>query len=180
MRDIAHLTTERLVLRPLRPDDADAVVAGVGNYDVAKWLAVVPFPYDRSDAESFLASTAAEARRTWAICDASGLCGVISAQDELGYWLARSAWGRGYAREAAEAVRDAVFADPTRKRLTVSHMVGNDRSEKVIRYLGFRAVGATRRRFRALGQDAETVLYEMTRAEWRRLRRAAQRDRATT
>lgn len=180
MRDIAHLTTERLVLRPLRLDDADAIVAGVGNYDVAKWLAVVPFPYDRDDAEAFLASTAAEPRRTWAICDQGGLCGVISAQDELGYWLGRSSWGQGYAREAAEAVRDAVFADPTRKRLTVSHMVGNHRSEKVIRALGFRAVGTTRRRFKALGQDAETALYEMTRAEWRRLRRAEQRGRATT
>lgn len=180
MRDIAHLTTARLILRPLGPDDANAIVAGVGNYDVAKWLAVVPFPYDRSDAEAFLASTAAEPRRAWAICDAGGLCGIISAQDELGYWLARPAWGQGYGREAAEAVRDAVFADPTRRQLTVSHMVGNDRSERVIRSLGFRAVGTSRRRFRALGQDADTLLYEMTRAEWRRLRRTEQRGRATT
>lgn len=180
MRDIAYLTTARLVLRPLCADDADVIVAGVGNYDVAKWLAVVPFPYDRGDAEAFLASTAAEPRRAWAICDGDGLCGVASAQDELGYWLARPAWGRGYGREAAEAVRDAAFADPTRRQLLVSHMIGNHRSERVIRSLGFRAVGTTRRRFRALGQDADAALYEMTRAEWRRLRRAEQQGRATT
>ncbi|SFG05131.1 Protein N-acetyltransferase, RimJ/RimL family [Palleronia marisminoris] len=180
MRDIAYLTTARLVLRPLYHDDAEAIVAGVGNYDVAKWLAVVPFPYDHGDAEAFLTSSAAEPRRAWAICDADGLCGVISAQDELGYWLARPVWGRGYGREAAEAARDAAFADPTRKQLSVSHMVGNHRSERLIRSLGFRPVGTTRRRFRALGQDADTALYEMTRADWRRLRRTEQQGRATT
>ena len=180
MRDIAYLTTERLVLRPLCADDADEIVAGVGNYDVAKWLAVVPFPYRRADAEEFLASSAAEPRRAWAICSGDALCGIISAQDELGYWLARPAWGQGYASEAAKAVRDAIFADPTRKTLSVSHMAGNDRSERVIRGIGFREIGTMRRRFRALGQDAEAVLYEMTRAEWRRLRHAQQRSRATT
>ena len=182
MRDIARITTDQLLLRPLRLSDAGAVVAGAGNYDVAKWLAVVPFPYDETDARDFLLSPAAQARRAWAICEKAedgALCGIVSIGDELGYWLARGVWGRGYAREAARAAVDAAFADPTRSWLRVSHMVGNERSEKVIRGLGFRYAGTEPRTFRALGQKAETAIYRMTRSDWRRLRREERRGRAT-
>ena len=39
------LTTERLVLRPLRDADAAGVAAGAGDKRVAKYLIQVPSPY---------------------------------------------------------------------------------------------------------------------------------------
>lgn len=167
MRDIATLMTERLLLRPFRASDAAAVARAVENYDVARWLAVVPFPYSRADAAAFLASPAAEPRRAWAICDAGGLVGAVSIVGDLGYWLARDAWGRGYGCEAGRAAVDAAFADRGRRRLAASHMVGNDRSARVLEKLGFRAVGTEERYFRALGQYVPVRAMEMTRAEWR-------------
>ena len=48
------LRTPRLTLRPLTYDDCDAIAEGVGNYDVSRWLAVVPYPYSVEDARAFL------------------------------------------------------------------------------------------------------------------------------
>jgi len=169
-RDIALMQTTRLTLRPLRPSDADAIVAGVGNYDVSKWLAVVPFPYTHEDARQFLSSSAAERRLTWAICDADAFQGIVSIAGEFGYWLTRDAWGRGYATEAGTAAIDAAFADPTRTELRASFMLGNDRSEQVLRKLGFRQTGVSERSFRAYGQTAPAANLEITRVDWRRSR----------
>ncbi|TRD21878.1 GNAT family N-acetyltransferase [Palleronia caenipelagi] len=171
--DIAWIDTDRLHLRPLTPADGPALVEGVGNYDVSRWLSVVPFPYTQADAEAFVASPFAEARRCWAICRKdrpNDLMGLISIAGEIGFWLARPHWGQGYASEACAAVIDAAFADPNRKEVSISHMHGNEGSRRVIEKMGFRHVGDEERHFRALGQEAPVRLYRMTRAEWREQR----------
>jgi RimJ/RimL family protein N-acetyltransferase len=176
-RDIATIHTDRLLLRPLVPGDAAAIVAGVGNYDVSKWLSVVPFPYSEADARAFLGSPAAQARLAWGICDDEGLQGVVSIDGEFGYWLNRRAWGRGYATEAGRAAVDAAFADPTRAELGAGYMIGNDRSAQVLAKLGFTRIGTTERMFRAFGQTAPAAVLRLTRAEWRRERGLSLRPR---
>ncbi len=96
---IPVLTTARLRLRPVTPADAPAIVEGVGDWDVAKWLAVVPHPYTADDAREFIEVIAPGAEGLWVIDDGA-LAGIISVEGEIGYWLARDRWGRGYATEA--------------------------------------------------------------------------------
>lgn len=160
------LRTPRLTLRPLREDDADAIVAGVGNYDVSKWLAVVPYPYGRADALDFIRRLEREDRTVWGICDADGLEGVIGIEDELGFWLARPAWGRGYAFEAAAAVCAHWFENTEANDLTAGFFHGNARSEAVLRRLGFREAGTAMRDARALGQEVFATKWILTRADW--------------
>ena len=54
--DFAPLVTERLTLRPLRPDDAAALHRLVNDWEVAKTLARVPFPDPRDLADEWIAS----------------------------------------------------------------------------------------------------------------------------
>ena len=42
-----ELRSERLTLRPQREDDVDAIVAGLNDYEVARWLTVVPSSHTR-------------------------------------------------------------------------------------------------------------------------------------
>jgi len=59
---------------------------------------------------------------------------------ELGYWLTPSAWGRGYATEAARAVVDmARHALPVR-RIEARHHLDNLPSRRVLEKLGFREI----------------------------------------
>ena len=50
--------TDRLVLRPFRPDDADAVFRGCQAEDIRRWIAAIPSPYTREDARSFVTELA--------------------------------------------------------------------------------------------------------------------------
>lgn len=160
------LRTPRLTLRPLNEDDADAIVRGVGNFDVSKWLAVVPYPYGREDALWFIRRVTGESRKVWAICDDEGLQGVCGMEEELGYWLARPAWGKGYAFEAARAVVEHWFDDQGNDNLESGYFGENERSGAVLRALGFVPSGQGMRRARSLNQDVASIDMLLTRARW--------------
>lgn len=159
------LQTERLLLRPLAAGDEAALVADLNDWDVARWLAVVPFPYLPADFQAFLPR--AEPGETWAIEDDLGFVGVISTEGALGYWLARRAWGRGYATEAARAVLAAHFADPGVGSVESGYFEGNARSANVLTKLGFRITGYKHRRTVARpDEDTLSCRMELTRDRW--------------
>lgn len=160
------LRTPRLTLRPLEMTDADAIVAGIGNYDVSKWLSSVPYPYGQEDAEWFLNRVREENRSVWAIVDATGLQGIVGIEDELGYWLARTAWRKGYGFEAARAVVEHHFSDERHDTLTSSVFDGNDRSAEVLRALGFLPLAREERSAKALSQSVMATTSLLTRERW--------------
>jgi ribosomal-protein-alanine N-acetyltransferase len=63
---------------------------------------------------------------------------------ELGYTLARAAWGQGYATEAARAARDWAFRERGVERLIALIDPGNLASSRVAARLGFAARGPAR------------------------------------
>lgn len=160
------LRTPRLTLRPLRPGDADAVADGVGNYDVVRWLGRVPYPYDRSDAEAFIERVGREARRVWAVEDGGGFVGVAGIEEELGYWIVRPAWGRGYGFEAAHSIVSHWFDDPAAGDLASGHYCENDRSRRILQALGFLRTGESPRFARALSQEVMGADLVLTRGRW--------------
>ncbi len=164
MLSAPRLDTPRLTLRPLAADDADAIVDGVGNYDVVRWLSQVPYPYSRADAQAFLATAVDEL--TWAIEHKGGLVGVISLKDDLGYWLGRSVWGQGFAFEAAQAALASWFDDPERGDMIARHYLDNARSELVLRCLGFRPEGVVHLDALALNQKVACRELRLTREDW--------------
>ncbi|WP_284165454.1 GNAT family N-acetyltransferase [Frigidibacter sp. SD6-1] len=160
-----HLQTGRLTLRPLEASDEAAVVAGLNDWDVTRWLAVVPFPYGPADFRTFL--SIAEPGETWAIEDRTGFVGVIGNEGALGYWFARHAWGRGYATEAARAVLAAHFEEPEATMIESGYFDGNSRSANVLTKLGFRIAGYKIRRTVARpDEDTLSCRMELTRESW--------------
>jgi len=135
----AHLTTERLVLRPLAADDEAACVAALADFEVVRWLAPVPWPYRAGDFRIFLDDPVPAAR--WAITREGVFLGMIGLDQQFGYWLARPAWGQGLACEAARAVLSAHFADPAAEPVRAGYFEGNTRSARVLAKLGFQDLG---------------------------------------
>ncbi|MDJ1016045.1 MAG: GNAT family N-acetyltransferase [Paracoccaceae bacterium] len=154
------------MLRPLEMTDADALVEGVGNYDVSRWLAVVPYPYARVDAETFISRVQDRGMLVWAVCDADGLQGVCGVDEELGYWLARPIWRKGYAFEAARAVVAHWFGDPRRGDLESGYFNDNERSGELLRALGFQTTGQSRRHAKSLSQTVDATDMVLTRSRW--------------
>ena len=103
----ANITTSRLLLRPPVMADAPAIARLVGDFEVSKWLSVVPHPYTLADARAFLRSGVGPWQR--AITLEGALIGLVGIGPGLGFWLGRPYWGQGYMSEAAAALVGAWF-----------------------------------------------------------------------
>ncbi len=181
----APLRTERLTIRPLRPEDAADLHRLVNDWEVAKTLARVPFPYPRDLADEWIASTRAQMAdgHAWHLAitgleqagtaeEREVLVGCIGLsrdaakrEAELGYWVGRRFWGHGVGPEAAARVVSWAFANIDVDRLVASALVENDRSQKLLGRIGFRETGEGVRDFVARGGPMPVKLFAMTRAD---------------
>jgi RimJ/RimL family protein N-acetyltransferase len=144
------ITTPRLVLRAPQERDIPDLVRGLNNYNVSQWTARIPFPYGERDAAEFVRHTreASSGVLRLAIEQAGTAIGVIGcertadgAAAELGYWLAEPHWGKGYGREAAQAMTAHAFSSAGHDRLVAGYREGNEASRRILDALGFEATG---------------------------------------
>ena len=142
--------TPRLLLRPGFPEDAPALAAAIADQAIARNLANVPWPYSMRDAEAFLASPRDPILPSLLIFERghgapqlAGACGLgrrRSGSVEMGYWIARPFWGRGYATEACSALVEIARTLGLRS-LEGSHFIDNPASARVLEKLGFESLG---------------------------------------
>ena len=142
--------TPRLLLRPGFPEDAPALAAAIADEAIARNLANVPWPYRMRDAEAFLASPRDPVLPSLLIFERNegaprliGACGLgrrPSGAVEMGYWIARANWSRGFATEACVALVDIAKALGLTS-LEGSHFLDNPASARVLEKLGFEPRG---------------------------------------
>lgn len=144
----------RLTLRRFHVGDREACVSLLGDYEVAKWLGQAPHPYGDIEFAVWMDIQAAAWRLgtafPYAIALADGCliggCGLHPREGEpefnLGYWIGRPYWGRGYASAAAAALTAAFDADHGPAALTSGYFLGNEASRKILTRLGFFPDGA--------------------------------------
>lgn len=160
--------TERLTLRPVWPEDAEALSRAIGHEAVVRNLSHVPWPYSLGDAEAFIAMRQQPGDRVtfFLICahedggapivGGMGIHPTDTGEHELGYWLTPSAWGRGFATEAGRAVLATARETLRMRRLVAGHFVDNPASGRVLRKLGFRPTGRIEPR-QALARGSEVA-----------------------
>ena len=168
--------TERLLLRPGWREDAPALFRAIADERVVRNLATAPWPYRLEDAEAYLSAdrrpsepTLLIFRRTAAAPELVGTIGVArrpNGEIELGYWIARRYWNRGYATEAGKAVVHAARHALRLPRLSAGHFLDNPASGRVLEKLGFRPTGITAPRHSVgRGGEAPCRLFELTLTE---------------
>ena len=143
-----RLETPRLTLRRFRVSDAERVAEISANWNVARMLRLAPYPQTVAEKRAWLAShevewLAGEAYRFAVVEDGVVIgCADIdeqaSGRNEIGYWFDEACWGRGFATEAASAVRDFAFGVLGLAQLTSGHAFDNPGSGHVLETLGFR------------------------------------------
>ena len=90
---------------------------------------------------------------------------MTAGQVELGYWIARQHWGRGYATEAGRGVIEIASALGY-KTLVASHFLDNPASGKVLSKLGFKPTGRiVNRHSCGRGAEAPTAEYSLDLSE---------------
>jgi RimJ/RimL family protein N-acetyltransferase len=143
------LTTTRQTLRPLHPDDAGSMFALNGDPDVMRYLPDGPYAsvdaaraflvryQDVYRADGFARWAAVEtATGTWL-----GWCGLRRMPEgevDVGYRYLKSAWGRGFATEAARASLEYGFATLGLERIIARAEPANTASIRVLAKIGMR------------------------------------------
>jgi len=151
-----ELQTDRLLLRPMCEGDIAMTVASLGDLEISRRLARIPHPYTEADARWWLEETRRgrasgmvehfmiELRVTSAPIGAIGLHQDAAGKcAEVGYWIAKAHWNRGYAREAlAMVVRYALYERvPVITALEAKAHESNPASIRVLEACGFLDVG---------------------------------------
>jgi RimJ/RimL family protein N-acetyltransferase/acyl dehydratase len=144
------LETERLLIRPWQPGDRDAFVAMASDPEVMRYIRAGT-PYTEPEVEEFLARQARQESELGvcmgAVVETSsgevvGVAGIqplgTTGDMEIGWWLRRDRWGRGYATEAGRAAMRHVLDALGRTRVMAIIDPGNDASVAVAARLGFR------------------------------------------
>ncbi|AMM83296.1 GNAT family N-acetyltransferase [Martelella sp. AD-3] len=146
----ATIDTERLCLRPLRAEDAEAITGVLSDFSVTRMLSRPPYPFTLDDAEDWLEANADSSDRAWSFAITQPadrvLIGLVSIElrqggYHLGYWLNRYYWGRGFMSEAASALVARFFAEKGAVTLNSGAMAENAGSLKVQQRLGFQVTG---------------------------------------
>ncbi|MGX1498023.1 RimJ/RimL family protein N-acetyltransferase [Labrenzia sp. MBR-25] len=172
------LKTERLILRAPRPEDLGRCAELLGDYEVAKMLSRVTYPYDLEQGRAFLALSAkrwtnwqeAEELGFQIDCEGEMIGGVsfkkLRETPEIGYWLGRAYWGKGYMSEAAQAAVAWLFENTDHKVVACEAMTENPASLGVARKLGFREVGEVGCASVSRGCTMPAIRTELTRTDF--------------
>lgn len=145
------IEAERLVLRPLRRQDADLLALYAADRRVAEGTRSIPHPLPKGTVEGFIAAAQSPERDedVWAIDGwrhgSASLLGVISlkhldrSQSQIGYWVAPAFWHGGI---ASEAVRALLSDNPHRNRTVFAEVFqDNPVSARLLVNAGFEYIG---------------------------------------
>ena len=180
------METPRLALRRFREGDLDSVFILVSDLAVAKWTARIPHPYERNMAEEWFRA----GERLWdegrsltlavTLRDGGTVIGAASLEiedeagrAELGYYLGRPYWGRGFMTEAAGAILTYGFETLGLSTVHADAFTENDASARVLKKLGFVENGPDLLEAPARGGMVEVVARSIDKDAW-----AARRDLA--
>lgn len=170
------LETDRLILRPPTPEDVPDIAALADVEGVATRTESMPYPYRPEDALSWLEMIEQDNReQAFAIQrkpdgEFLGMIGLIiggTDSAEVGFWLGRPYWGRGYATEALTRVLGYAFETLEYATIKAGAFLDNAASMRVQTKVGMRLTGREMRPAPARGGDREVAVHEIRREDWR-------------
>ena len=145
LKDLPTLETERLILRKMTLDDAEAVFAYASDSRVSRytlWEAHRYIEDSRAFLELEVSKRESGGEPYWGIVYKGdhrlvGTCGIISwepqhARAEIGYALSREYWGRGLMPEAARAMIRFGFERMSLNRIEARCIAENAASTRVM------------------------------------------------
>lgn len=173
------IRTERLLLRPLMASDAAAVFAIFSDGEVMRYWSTRPWT-SIDQAHAFIERDhkgleAGQHLRLGIVKQVDGaligqctLFGIIPScrRAELGYSLARSSWGNGYANEALRALVSHGFDTLNLNRIEADIDPRNTGSTKTIHRLGFSKEGYMRERWIVGDEVSDSEVYGLLRRDW--------------
>lgn len=168
------IETERLVLREMRAEDYDALHAVLADSDIMQHY---PYTFEETRVRGWIARNIERYKvfglGLWAVClketgEMIGDCGLTMQsvagmiRPEIGYSIRGDQQRKGYAREAATAVRDWTFKNTPFGRIYSYMKATNLPSARTAISWGCHFAGEY-----PDDENGVTSIYEMSREEWK-------------
>ena len=179
------LETIRLVLRVWNENDVEDLVEGLNNIEVSKWLAFVPYPYTKNDAEKWIKFCVENAKKDM---DRTSYEFAVELKSEKkviggitidkinkfhgtaggGIWINAKYHGQGYGSEAFSKRIDFAFNELKLRRLENGFLDGNQSSFKMQEKFGYKVEGMRRKAFRCMadGEIKDEYITGLLKDEW--------------
>jgi len=161
-------------------DDAFRVRELAGDWEVAKTTGTIPHPYEAGVAETWISGHGeafAEQRGVVFAIDLQSdglLIGAVGLElhmthewAELGYWIGKPYWNRGYGTEAAREVLRYGFQELRLNRIHARYMPKNVASGRIMEKLGMRREGTLRQSLKRFGTFEDMIMYSILRQEYK-------------
>ena len=173
------IRTERLLIRAMKPEDAEALWRRRSDPRVAEYQNWAT-PYTRETAEQLVAAVMAEGdprKGEWlytvADPETDESIGDLFAEFtwqgrsvEIGYTFHPDHWGKGYAVESVAALVEYLFEELGVTRISGSLHPDNRASAQVLERVGMLHEGHTRQAYWAGDEVSDDWIYGMTREDW--------------
>jgi RimJ/RimL family protein N-acetyltransferase len=176
-----ELSCDRLLLRPFRLEDAEAICDAVleSIEELLPWLPWCHRQYKIDETRAFLEGRASafenDTEYAFAIVEQGtarliGACGVnqidaANARANLGYWVRTGATRRGYATDATRLLAQWAFEALDLVRIEIVAAVGNEASQRVAAKAGACREGIARWRLNVRGEFHDAVVFSLLRED---------------
>lgn len=175
----AVIKGKRVTLRRPQMKDVDAIQKCCKDRSISNWIITMPYPYKKKDAIWFIKDCAKKWKKKtdylFVIEYKRELIGAIGMHTkpedkaELGWWIAKPHWGKGFASEAAKLLVSEAFRQKELHKLYAVFLEGNKRSERVMQKIGMKYEGTLREHSkRKNGKYVDEAYYGILRKEFRR------------
>ncbi len=149
------LKGETINVRKMRLSDAQNLYDNVKHKEVVKYTQAIPHPYPKDGAQKFIRSSFSNIKKNKAyelaivLKESDKLIGIVSLLSvdmknnnaELGYWLGKKHWGKGYVTQAVKLILDFGFNQLKLHRIYAKLFDKNIGSKKVLEKTGFKLEG---------------------------------------
>lgn len=161
------IESKRIILRNWEEKDIDELIEGLNNINVSKWLAAVPYPYTKKDAEEFItyAKLSEEDSKDLMLAivlkENNKVIGGTSIQcinkkdgtATGGIWLNEKYQKNGYGTEAFSTRVKYCFEILGLRRLENGYFANNEKSKKMQEKLGYKYEGIRRKKYLCLATN---------------------------
>ncbi|SHL69070.1 Protein N-acetyltransferase, RimJ/RimL family [Chryseobacterium carnipullorum] len=172
LKEFPKIETERLILSELREEDIPLVTLYLQNKIFSDLTSNIPYPYTREHSEIWIKMSRESFENntgyTFAIRDKEGqMIGAIGLHDreddkaELGYWMGRSFWNKGYITEAALALIEFGFRELEVNKIYATYFLHNPASGRIMEKIGMKEEALLKQHLKKNGEYFDVMMYSV-------------------
>ncbi|KMQ63792.1 GNAT family acetyltransferase [Chryseobacterium sp. BLS98] len=172
LKEFPVIETERLILSQLQEGDIPFVTEYLQDKIFSDLTSNIPYPYTREHAEFWMKMSRESFENntgyTFAVRNKEGnILGAIGLHDreddkaELGYWMGKPFWNKGYITEAATALIGFGFQELQLNKIYATYFLQNPASGRIMEKVGMEQEALLKQHVRKGEEYFDIMMYSV-------------------